>query len=301
MVSFLEIHNASMAMSADTGRTALLTLSVEGARLAAFLKKRASETGDSLISDAELYIHKSVPSESDWENAIRFEAIKDAAAEVFPQVKNIIGIMPLGVVIRSIAPLITNKLKDPAVVVLDVVGRWAVSLLSGHEGGANELAVRLSGLCGAEPIVTTTTDAKRTIIAGIGCRKGVSYEAVIAALRESLKKAQVSIEDVRLLASPEAKRQEKGLHEAARILERPLIFIPHAEINRCMSCAPSEAAQRHLGLRAAAEPCALLGGRRTQCLSPKIKKDGVTIALARENYSWSVWAPEESPIEQPPQ
>ena len=47
----------------------------------------------------------------------------------------LVYIAPCGVVVRAIAPFLEHKTKDPAVVVVDVGGRWAVSLLSGHEGG----------------------------------------------------------------------------------------------------------------------------------------------------------------------
>ena len=287
--------------SSNTGEyAAFLTLSVEGARLAVAIREKAKETGDTLLAGAVLYVHNNVPQESAWGNAHRFDATKDVLAEIFPTMKNIICIMPTGVVVRAIAPLVDHKLKDPAVVVMDVIGRWAISLLSGHEGGANALCVRLSNLCAAEPIITTTTDAKRTIIVGIGCRKDISSEAILSAVHEALEKVKADIEDVRILASPEVKRQEKGLIEAARVLDRPLLFIPHKDINRCVVCEASEVAQNHLGLRAAAEPCALLSGRRTQLILPKMKKDGVTIALARESCSWLEWAQEAENTEPTP-
>lgn len=68
-------------------------------------------------------------------------------------------IMATGIVVRIIAPLLESKETDPAVVVMDDTGRFAISLLSGHLGGANELAERCAFASGARAVITTATDA----------------------------------------------------------------------------------------------------------------------------------------------
>ena len=64
----------------------------------------------------------------------------------------------MGICVRTIAPYIEDKHSDPAVVCVDTLGRSAVAVLSGHVGGANELAQRVAAATGAQPVVTTQSD-----------------------------------------------------------------------------------------------------------------------------------------------
>ena len=70
----------------------------------------------------------------------------------------IICIMATGIVVRSIAPLLVDKRTDPAVVVIDEKGQFAISLLSGHLGGGNALSQKVAQCTGGQPVITTASD-----------------------------------------------------------------------------------------------------------------------------------------------
>ena len=85
-------------------------------------------------------------------------SLADFTANAFAQADALVFVGAAGIAVRAIAPHLSSKTRDPAVVVLDETGAFAVSLLSGHLGGANALTLRLAGLCGAQPVITTATD-----------------------------------------------------------------------------------------------------------------------------------------------
>lgn len=78
--------------------------------------------------------------------------------EKFHRYDAFIFIGAMGICVRSIAPFIADKHTDPAVVCVDSTGRYAIPVLSGHVGGANELARRVAGCIGAEAVLTTQSD-----------------------------------------------------------------------------------------------------------------------------------------------
>jgi len=78
--------------------------------------------------------------------------------EHWADVDGFVLVCATGIAVRAIAPLLADKAADPAVVVVDDGGRFALSLTGGHGGGANVLAREVAALLGAEPVVTTATD-----------------------------------------------------------------------------------------------------------------------------------------------
>jgi cobalt-precorrin 5A hydrolase/precorrin-3B C17-methyltransferase len=85
--------------------------------------------------------------------------VPDAVRSAFAECEQLVCFLATGAVVRLVAPLLAGKTSDPGVVCVDEGGRFAVSLLGGHGGGANDLAREVAGLLDAEPVVTTATDA----------------------------------------------------------------------------------------------------------------------------------------------
>ena len=86
------------------------------------------------------------------------ENFKENLQAGFGRYDSLVCIMATGIVVRILAPLIVHKTSDPAVVVLDQKGKYAISLLSGHLGGANDLAREMAAISGGEAVITTATD-----------------------------------------------------------------------------------------------------------------------------------------------
>ncbi len=96
-----------------------------------------------------------IPTENYKDNQFR-----EGFAELFKTYDGLICIMATGIVVRHLAPLIQDKRYDPAVVVMDELGQFAISLLSGHIGGGNELTQELAVKMDAQAVITTATDVQ---------------------------------------------------------------------------------------------------------------------------------------------
>ncbi|MCG6537198.1 MAG: cobalamin biosynthesis protein [Syntrophales bacterium LBB04] len=261
----------------DTAKTAVITLSNEGAVLGVRLS--------SILNNPSVFLHTSVEQRF---SGIRFDKLLDIASNIFINFRRIIFIGPTGVAVRAFGPRVGHKTTDPAIVAVDVCGRYAISLLSGHEGGANELAVLVANCLGAEPIITTTTEARKNLIVGVGCRKDTQSSSILEAITSTLSEAGLEVSNIRLIASVDIKINESGLIDAAQILGIPLRFIKSEEIRKNhYAFERSERVDAQFGLPAVAEPSAILAGRRTELIVKKKKLKGVTIAVARENCTSS--------------
>ncbi|HEU5387366.1 MAG TPA: precorrin-3B C(17)-methyltransferase [Streptosporangiaceae bacterium] len=98
--------------------------------------------------------------EQAWPDARRYDApAAEALPRAFRDCDAIVSFLAVGATVRLLAPLLTSKTEDPAVVCVDENLRYAVPVLGAHQGGGNDLARRVAAILGAEPVVTTASDA----------------------------------------------------------------------------------------------------------------------------------------------
>ncbi|MEU1011576.1 precorrin-3B C(17)-methyltransferase [Streptomyces sp. NPDC005890] len=109
--------------------------------------------------------------------------VGEAVRAAFAECEQLVCFLATGAVVRLLAPLLGDKAADPGVVCVDEGGRFAVSLVGGHGGGANELAREVGELLGAEPVVTTATDSAG--MPGLDTL-GLPYEGAVAAVSRAL-------------------------------------------------------------------------------------------------------------------
>ena len=279
-------------------------------------------------------------------------------------------IMATGIVVRSIAPLIRDKTRDPAVVCGDEAGGFVISLVSGHIGGANELTVELSAILGATPVITTATDVNQVpaidviardqefyienkgaiqhvsmafikgeplplhdpfhlvsphlpsafmedsslftseksgiwvdyavrdlpekvlvlrpkmLVAGMGCRRGVTREALEEHLRQVFQTQGFSVNSLSKIVSVDLKADEPGLLALARTLNVPIEFYTRNELDQVKTVPnPSSLVNKHIGVESVCEAAAILATGRTRLLTPKIASRTITLAIAAKPFT----------------
>ncbi|SJZ42260.1 cobalt-precorrin 5A hydrolase [Garciella nitratireducens] len=84
--------------------------------------------------------------------------LKNLVGELFQRYEYLLFIMATGIVVRVISPYLKDKTTDPGVMVMDEKGRFVISLLSGHLGGANAYTQKIAKSIGATPVITTASD-----------------------------------------------------------------------------------------------------------------------------------------------
>ncbi|MEA1975220.1 MAG: hypothetical protein U9N10_06625, partial [Bacillota bacterium] len=135
------------------------------------------------------------------------ESFKGTIKNIFNQYEQVIFIMATGIVVRTIAPFLTHKSKDPGIIVIDEKKNNVISLLSGHLGGANELAIKISALLNSNPVITTASDINNLLSVDMLSKK---YNLISTDYNAMKEVTSVLIETKKILLKSEIKIEEDG-------------------------------------------------------------------------------------------
>ncbi len=147
------LYGAALAQTGRQPTTAIIALTRNGTQTGRRLQ--AALPNSILYAPARF-----VETESNKSITPYTTSVRQTLQSAFQEHDALICIMASGIVVRDLAPLLRSKHTDPAVVVMDERGQHAISLLSGHKGGANELARRAAALLEGTPVLTTASDAQ---------------------------------------------------------------------------------------------------------------------------------------------
>ncbi len=225
------------------------------------------------------------PESSDIEKGEKaYDAkFKDWLGENFLKYEGFVCIMATGIVVRSLRAMIADKRSGPGVVVCDEFGRHAISLLGGHEGGANELAHRVASKTGCVPIITTGTESMKNYVLGVGCRKNADYDSLKGLVVEVLKNAEVSPDRIRIMTTIDLKEEEPCILELSDEFHWPLVIFSKNEINATkIQVSHSSFVEDSIGVPGVCEPTALMASHFGELVVPKTTANGCAVALVQE-------------------
>ena len=366
----------------SAGKTAIVAVSRPGS---AFARRLASN-----LPDVELHLERRLAEDSDSDTYLYDLPLRPVLQNLFVNRDALVVFLPVGAAVRLLAPVFAGKKMDAAVVCVDDGGRYAVSVLSGHVGGADELARRVAEAIGAQPIITSASDALNvtaidlvgrksgwdieaspgdltrasaavvngepvalwldptagarwpddsplsdgiiivdrlgdataggyaallavsdrllsldtnrptviyrptTLVAGVGCRRGVNAAHLQELLDDTLRENGLARQSIAKIATVDLKADEPGIIALADSLGVSLETYPAAELNAASHREPKQtdaarglsrptpsAARDLLGVFGVAEPAAMLAAGASGVIVPRTKSDRATIAIAR--------------------
>lgn len=207
----------------------------------------------------------------------------------FSEGKRIVFVGATGIVVRTLAPVITDKYRDPAVLVLDEAGQFVVPLLSGHEGGANQWGAELAKLLHAQLVLTTAKPYLQPVYTvGMGCERHCPAEVLHDLLIECLAKVALDKADIHSLSSIDIKSDEVGLIQLAEQLHVPYHTWSAQQLGAMHDklSTRSDYVFRTVGVYGVAESAALYSAQHACADTPELilnkhKNARATCAIAR--------------------
>ncbi|MGH1540638.1 MAG: cobalamin biosynthesis protein [Arenicella sp.] len=183
----------------------------------------------------------------------------------------LIFICSTGIVMRTLAPVLKTKYEDPPVLVLDETGHFVVPMLSGHEGGANDLAAQVAKCLEAQLVLTTAKPYLQPVYTvGMGCERNCPEQQLKNLLESSLKQAGLFIEQINSINSIDIKADERGLIQLAATCKKPFQTFDKEQLSRVehLLSVKSEYVYKTVGVYGVAEAAALVAA---QALSDEYK------------------------------
>ncbi|OYD08806.1 cobalt-precorrin 5A hydrolase [Paludifilum halophilum] len=149
--------------ASDRGKTALLAVTGNGCRTLARLRS-AFPKADAYLPEKFRGTVPTGAADGDDHRVYHFSPpVRPVIADLFHRYDYLVLLIALGAAVRLIAPLLQSKTRDPAVVVADEAGRYAISLVSAHRGGANDLARKVGSAIRGIPVITTASEVQGTL------------------------------------------------------------------------------------------------------------------------------------------
>lgn len=353
---------------ASSSRTAIIAISRHGAKLASTL--------NAALEGVDLYVVRRFADGVGADAKVFDLPVRPVVADVFERYDRLVMFMPVGAAVRLISGQIGDKHIDPAIVCVDDAGKFVVSLLSGHVGGADAVAEQVASVLGATPVITSASHAlgtfavdtlgiergwqieapstsvtrasaavingdpvgvfqdagepiglkdssgdirmydsmdslaksdvaaalivtdrlvdvstfgetpvvvyrPKSLVAGMGCRRGVPVDELETFLRQVLSDNSLAIDSLESIATSEVKRDDVGLNELAENFDLPIRFYSADDLNSRPGPSGPSAASKHLSVVGVSEPAAMLASGCDGLIVPKTKAKRATVAVAR--------------------
>lgn len=220
---------------------------------------------------------------------LRPQPFTETVQTAFEHGERLILICATGIAVRTLAPVLVDKYRDPAVLVLDEQGEFVIPLISGHEGGANEWARQVSDSINAQLVMTTAKPYLQPVYTvGMGCERDCDVQHLQDLLDQCLEQQGLSIDDIVSINSIDIKADEVGLIELARDqakLYQTFSAENLAGVNDQLQ-TPSEYVYNTVGVYGVAESAALWAAQQAtqsqaELVLAKQKTPKATCAIAR--------------------